>query len=90
MQLNEIFRNFVNEHGDNATCHNCGAQFTIPAIVQKHSTMATCPNCGENNLVKDAMDRYEEDQHIMSQAPDEDPFADGEMTGGQMGNSIGK
>lgn len=86
MQLNEIFRNFTNEHSDNAACHNCGAHFTIPAIVQKHSTLATCPNCGENNVVEDAMERYKEDQHIMSQAPEEDPYADGEMTSGRQGS----
>lgn len=81
MQLNEIFRNFRTEITDNATCGECGSQFTIPAIVQKHSTMATCPNCGQNNLVKDAMERFEEDQHIISQAPDLDPYADSEWVG---------
>lgn len=86
MQLNEIFRNFTNEHSDNAVCHNCGAQFTIPAIVQKHSSLATCPKCGENNNTKDALARYEEDQHIISQAPDENPHADSEWTGGRQGS----
>ena len=87
MILEEIFRNYAPENGDNAECKSCGAGFTVPEIAARRNASLACPNCGQAQTAKEAITaREESDANVMSQAPDEDQFADSEWTAGREGS----
>ena len=87
MRLDEIFRNFQNEIGDNASCVKCTADFTVPEIAERKNAPLACPNCGEPQTAQEAIaSRKKKDDHISAQAPDIDPGADSEWASGKMGS----
>lgn len=88
MLITEIFRNYTPDSGDNAECVSCGAGFTVPEIAARRNASLACPNCGRGQTAKESIAaREESDAHVISQAPDEDPFADSEWAVGKEGQS---
>ncbi len=84
MVLTEIFRNYEQEHTDNAECVSCGAGFTIPEIAASRNAPLACPNCGEAQTAKESIDaRRESDAHTTDQAPDDSMTDDSEWTAGR-------
>lgn len=77
MVLTEIFRNYAQEHTDNAECVSCGAGFTIPEIAARRNAPLACPNCGEAQTAKESIDARRSYYH---QAPDDSMTDDSEWT----------
>lgn len=83
MLLTEIFRNFSQEHSDNAECVSCGAGFTVPEIAARRNAPLACPNCGKAQTANDAIEaKRESDAHVANQAPDEG-YSDSEWAAGR-------